>query len=225
MGRKDEDMFEEINALAHKYGAKLIVVSKTRPDDQILHIYNKGQRLFAENRVQDLIDKRERLPSDIEWHLIGHLQTNKVKYITPFIAMVHSVDSLKVWQELDQSAKKLGREIPVLLQVKIAQEDSKYGFSIDEVNSILDQEWHNRLLSTPVHGLMGMATFTDNQDQIRAEFQRLKRYFEELKQKCKDQLPYFNEISMGMSSDYVLALEEGSTLLRIGSTIFDSIDL
>jgi pyridoxal phosphate enzyme (YggS family) len=220
--RKDEDMFTEINALAEKYGAKLIVVSKTRPNKQIIEIYNQGQRQFAENRVQDLLEKKDSLPEDIEWHLIGHLQTNKVKYIAPFIAMVHSVDSYKIWKELDQAAFKSNRKIPILLQVKIANEDSKYGFQIEEIESILEQRSHAQLISTPIHGLMGMATFTNDQNQIRAEFKQLKYYFDCLKDKYQDQIPFFNEISMGMSSDYEIALEEGSTMLRIGSTIFDA---
>jgi len=214
-------MYHKIKDIADKYSAKLIVVSKTRSNQEILGIYKQGQRAFAENRVQSLLEKKSNLPEDIEWHIIGHLQTNKVKQIVPFIAYIHSVDSLKLWKEINKDAQTSNRVIPILFQIKIAEEDSKYGFEYQELLSMLsDDEWKS-YTNTRICGVMGMATFTDNDQQVRAEFKQLNSYFNDLKERHFKELFSFEEISMGMSGDYEIALEEGSTMLRIGSILFE----
>jgi len=214
-------MYEKISQEAQKYNAQLIVVSKTRANSAVEHIYNKGQKAFGENRVQELLDKKDVLPSDIQWHLIGHLQSNKVKYIAPFISMIQSIDSAKVWKEVHKEAKKNERVIPVLLQLKIAEEESKYGFDIDELKELLRDGKQEQWIHAKPVGLMGMATFTENQDQVRNEFKQLKRYFEEIKTEYFPRDLNFKEISMGMSGDYPVAMQEGSTMIRVGSAIFE----
>ncbi|HOK60270.1 MAG: YggS family pyridoxal phosphate-dependent enzyme [Tenuifilum sp.] len=199
---------------------KLIAVSKTHPVSVIMEAYNAGHKFFGENRVQELISKYDEMPKDIEWHLIGHLQTNKVKYIAPFVSLIHSVDSLKLLSVIDKEAQKCNRVIDCLLQVYIASEETKFGLSADELHELLQNQEFEQLQNVRVCGLMGMATFTDNMEQVRMEFRFLKKLFNEIKQTYFQNQPWFNELSMGMSSDYRIAIEEGSTMVRIGSNIF-----
>jgi pyridoxal phosphate enzyme (YggS family) len=199
---------------------KLIAVSKTKPVEDLLVAYNVGQRVFGENKVQEMCDKQEVLPKDIEWHLIGHLQTNKVKYIAPFVSLIHAVDSLKLLKEIDKEAKKNDRIIPVLLQFHIAQEETKFGLDFEEAKEILESNEFVEMQHVQIVGLMGMATFTDNQEQIEDEFRNLYNYFHVIKSHYFKFNNDFKEISMGMSGDYLLAIEAGSTMVRVGSSIF-----
>lgn len=201
-------------------GVQVVAISKTKPDEDILEAYNAGQRIFGENRVQDLIAKQPRLPGDIQWHFVGHLQTNKVKYIVPFISMVQSVDSLKLLQVIDREALKHNRVIHCLLQVHIAEEETKFGLSETEASGILESESYPGLKNIRIDGLMGMATYTDNEEQLRKEFRRLTGIFRRLKTGYFKEEEHFREISMGMSGDYRIAIEEGSTMIRIGTMIF-----
>ncbi|MBC9811779.1 YggS family pyridoxal phosphate-dependent enzyme [Crocinitomicaceae bacterium CZZ-1] len=198
----------------------LVAVSKTKSVEEILEVYNQGQRIFGENKVQELTEKYTALPKDIEWHLIGHLQTNKVKYIASFVQMIHAVDSLKLFVEIDKQAKKYNRVIDCLLQFHIAQETSKFGLSREEAINLLEDETFLQLTNVRIRGVMGMATFTDNPDQIRNEFQSLAELFLFLKHTYFNDQPSFDVKSMGMSGDYKLAIEAGSTLVRVGSLIF-----
>jgi PLP dependent protein len=198
---------------------KLIAVSKTHPTEKILEAYEADQRVFGENKVQEMVAKWEVLPKDIEWHLIGHLQTNKVKYIAHFVSLIHSVDSQKLLEEINKQGKKANQKINCLLQIHIAEEETKFGLDEKELMSLLD----GRILSTLDHitikGLMGIATLTKDQNQIIKEFKRLKNIFDSVKPRMP--LPEaFNELSMGMSSDYKIAMEQGSTMVRIGTAIF-----
>lgn len=202
------------------YDAKLIAVSKTKSNEEIMEAYNAGQRIFGENQVQELADKYEHLPKDIEWHLIGHLQTNKVKYIAPFISLIHSVDSLKLLIEINKQAVKNKRIIDCLLQVYIADEDTKFGLGYDETIELLRSEEYAQLKNIRIVGLMGIATNTKLEKQINDEFNELKVFFEGIKQSFFRKEESFKEISMGMSGDYKIALENGSTMIRVGSTIF-----
>ena len=190
----------------------LVAVSKTKPNELILEAYNAGQRIFGENKVQELVEKEESLPKDIEWHMIGHLQTNKVKYIAPFVSLIHAVDSIKLIKEINKRAKQNNRIIPCLLQVHIAQEENKFGLDKNGVIDILNCDFPN----ISIKGLMGMATFTDDKNQIREEFKYLKNIYDEL----KESQPTFSILSMGMSGDYSIAIKEGSNMVRIGSSIF-----
>lgn len=199
---------------------RLVAVSKFHPKEAIEAAYTAGQRIFGESKVQELEEKYASLPKDIEWHFIGHLQTNKVKYIAPYIAMIHAVDTYKLLAGIDRQAAKAGRTISCLLEIHIAQEESKYGFSLQECRDLLDEGSWKGLKNIRICGLMGMATYTDDTDQIRNEFKTLHDFFLELKQKHFQDTDSFKEISMGMSHDYQLAIEEGSTLVRIGSKIF-----
>lgn len=199
---------------------KLIAVSKTHPVTVIMEAYNAGHRVFGENRVQELVAKYDEMPKDIEWHLIGHLQTNKVKYIAPFVSLIHSVDSLKLLSVINKEAQKCNRIIDCLLQVYIASEETKFGLSADELHELLQNPEFEQLQNVRVCGLMGMASFTDNMEQVRMEFRFLKNLFNEVKQTYFQNHTWFNELSMGMSSDYRIAIEEGSTMVRIGSNIF-----
>lgn len=199
---------------------RLVAVSKFHPKEAIEAAYTAGQRIFGESKVQELEEKYASLPKDIEWHFIGHLQTNKVKYIAPYIAMIHAVDTYKLLAEIDRQAAKAGRTISCLLEIHIAQEESKYGFSLQECRDMLDEGSWKGLKNIRICGLMGMATYTDDTDQIRNEFKTLHDFFLKLKQKHFQDTDSFKEISMGMSHDYQLAIEEGSTLVRIGSKIF-----
>ncbi len=201
-------------------GVKLIAVSKTKPIESITEAYDAGQRIFGENMVQELVEKAESLPGDIEWHLIGHLQTNKVKYIAPFVKMIHSVDSLKLMQEINKQALKHNRIIDCLLQIYIADEDTKYGMDFAETVELLRSEEFKQLKNVKVRGVMGIATLTDNPRMIRDEFYELKTFHTGLKDTFFRKDPDFDEISMGMSGDYKIAVEQGSTMIRLGSTIF-----
>lgn len=199
---------------------KLVAVSKTHSVEEIMEAYQTGQRCFAENKAQELSAKQPLLPSDIEWHFIGHLQSNKVKYIAPFVSLIHSVDSLKLLQVIDKEASKNGRTISCLLQFHIAEEDTKFGLDIEEAEEILESKAYRELKNISIAGIMGMTTFTDDYDQVRREFRHLKAIFDQLKGKYFAHDPAFREISMGMSDDYEIAVSEGSTLVRIGSSIF-----
>lgn len=201
-------------------GCRLVAVSKTQSLEKILDAYKAGQRAFGENKVQELVTKYESLPRDIEWHMIGHLQTNKVKYIAAFVALIHSVDTLKLLEEINKQGVKSGRVIPCLLQVHIAEEETKFGFSDDEVLSIVDTQVLERLKNVSIEGLMGMATFTEDKDQVRKEFRHLKRLFEELSSRRLPSNMNMKDLSIGMSGDYSIATEEGSTIVRVGSAIF-----
>ncbi|MCB0572519.1 MAG: YggS family pyridoxal phosphate-dependent enzyme [Phaeodactylibacter sp.] len=204
----------------HDSRIRLVAVSKTKPVEQVMEIYNQGQRVFGENIVQELAAKYEQLPKDIEWHLIGHLQTNKVKYVTPFVAMIESVDSFKVLKEIDKQAGKNGRVIDCLLEIRIAEEESKYGFTYEEVEAMLQSPEFKALKNIRICGVMGIGTFTEDETQTHLEFRGLKQFFDQLKSAYFADKDYFREISMGMSGDYEIAIEEGSTMVRIGSLIF-----
>jgi len=199
---------------------KLIAVSKTKGPDEIMRIYNCGQRLFGENRVQELLEKRVLLPEDIKWHLIGHLQTNKVKYVVPFVSMIESVDSYKLLSVINTESTKANRITDCLLQIHIAREETKFGFSINELIGIGESGGFKYLNSLRICGVMGMATFSDDNDQVRSEFSFLRECRDRLKEKYFSDSEYFTDISMGMSGDYTTAIEEGSTMVRIGSLIF-----
>lgn len=201
-------------------GVKLMAVSKFKSTEDILEAYQAGQTFFGENRVQELTEKYEQLPKDIEWHMIGHLQTNKVKYIVPFVYMIHGVDSFKLLKEINKQALKVGRVQNCLLQIHIAQEETKFGFDRSEVLQMLDSDEFLALKNIQICGLMGMATLTNSQEQVHKEFASLKQLFGELKQRYFAQSDSFKEISMGMSGDYTIAVEEGSTMVRVGSSIF-----
>ncbi len=198
---------------------KLIAVSKTHPVELIREAYDSGIRIFGENKVQELAAKYEALPKDIEWHLIGHLQRNKVKYIAPFVSLIHSVDSPALLKEIDKEASKNKRVISVLLQIYIAEEETKFGLSFAEASTLLNSEELKNLKHIIVKGLMGMATNTTDEVQIRLEFKKLKLFFDSLKGSPQANVQ-LEELSMGMSSDYKIAAEEGSTMVRIGSAIF-----
>ncbi len=198
----------------------LVVVSKTQPVEKIREVYEAGQRDFGENRVQELLDKKDKLPSDIRWHLIGHLQRNKVKYIAPFIHLIHSVDSMALLEEINKCALHNERIIDVLLEVFIASEETKFGLSEVEVIGLLNNEKYKSLKSIRVCGLMGMASNTPDNEKVRNEFAHLKRLFDKVKNEFFNDSNYFNILSMGMSSDYLIAIEEGSSMVRIGSAIF-----
>jgi pyridoxal phosphate enzyme (YggS family) len=213
---------ENIDQIKSKLPAsvQLVAVSKTKPAEFIREAYNQGQRAFGENKVQEMVGKYEELPKDIRWHFIGHLQTNKVKYIAPFVHLIHGVDSFKLLKSIDAEAKKVDRVIPCLLQFHIAEEDTKFGFSTDEALEMLNYEEFKSLKHVNILGVMGMATFTNDDNQVRKEFAFLKTILEKLKSEYFAEAPDFKEISMGMSGDYQIAVEEGSTMVRIGSTIF-----
>ncbi|MGC4039332.1 MAG: YggS family pyridoxal phosphate-dependent enzyme [Flavobacterium sp.] len=197
----------------------LVAVSKTKPVSDLIQAYDAGQRVFGENKIQEMTEKWEQLPKDIQWHMIGHVQTNKVKYMAEYVNLVHGVDSLKLLEEIDRQAKKHNRVIDCLLQVYIAEEESKFGLDEIELNEILNSETYRSLQNIKVIGLMGMATFTDNQAQIKKEFQYLKSLFDKYS-KTTTGSRQLTTLSMGMSGDYKLAIECGSTMVRIGSSIF-----
>ena len=213
---------ENIKRITSELGenTRLVAVSKTKPDEDLMEAYNAGQRVFGENKVQELTGKYERLPKDIEWHFIGHLQTNKVKYIAPFVSLIHGVDSLKLLKTINKEAKKKDRVIDCLLQFHIATESTKFGLNMQEAFAILEDEQYRSFGNVRIAGVMGMATYTDDKEQVRKEFRSLKDVFDEVKEKYFADKEYFKEISMGMSGDYKIAIEEGSTLVRIGSSIF-----
>jgi pyridoxal phosphate enzyme (YggS family) len=198
---------------------KLIAVTKTKPVALLQEAYDAGSRRFGENKVQEMVDKQPLLPPDIEWHLIGHLQTNKVKYMASFVSLIHSVDSLKILQEINKQAAKHARIIDCLLQIHIAQEETKFGFDEPEAAAVLNSAELEQLSNIRILGLMGMATNTDDESQIRQEFRNLKQLYDRLSGIRKTNVT-FQELSMGMSSDYLIAIEEGSTMVRVGSAIF-----
>ena len=199
---------------------RLVAVSKFHPIAALQEAYDGGQRIFGESKVQEMTTKYEALPKDIEWHFIGHLQTNKIKYMAPYVALIHGVDSYKLLKEIDRQAAKAGRVIPCLLQIHIAQEETKFGFSFEECLQMLQEEAWKELTHVSIAGVMGMATNTDDENLIEEEFHSLASFFEELKNTYFLEQPTFKEISMGMSDDYPLAIAKGSTLVRIGSKIF-----
>lgn len=199
---------------------KLIAVSKTKPAEIVLDAYNAGHRVFGENKAQEMSAKFVLLPKDIEWHFIGHLQTNKVKYIAPFAHMIHSVDSLKLLNEINKHGAANNKIINCLLQFHIAKEETKFGFDYEEADAMLNSSEFENLTNIRIAGLMGMATFTDNKDQVKKEFAMLRSYFEKLKANYYNSDPLFREISMGMSDDYQIAIQQGSTMVRIGTAIF-----
>ena len=200
----------------------LVAVTKTKPVSDLEEVYKAGQKIFGENKVQEMVDKYDQLPKDIEWHLIGHLQTNKVKYIAPFVAMIHSVDSLKLLNEINKEAKKNNRTIDCLLQFHIAEEETKFGLSIEEAKEIFESKEFVEMQNISIVGIMGMASFTENNEIVRNEFRTLESYFQILKSHFFKFNNDFKEISMGMSGDYLIAIEEGSTMVRVGSSIFGS---
>lgn len=199
---------------------KLIAVSKTKPVEQILEVYNSGYKIFGENRAQELSEKFKILPKDIEWHMIGHLQTNKVKYIAPFVQLIHGVDSFKLLQYIDKEAAKNNRSINCLLQFHIAKEETKFGFDLDEAEQMINSNDFKKMQHVNIVGVMGMATFTENTQLVRDEFKELVYIFNHLKKSYFSAKIDFKEISMGMSGDYTIAIEEGATMVRIGSLIF-----
>ncbi|GGX28865.1 YggS family pyridoxal phosphate-dependent enzyme [Aquimarina muelleri] len=194
----------------------LVAVSKTKPVSDLMTAYNTGQRIFGENKIQEMAEKWDMLPKDISWHMIGHVQTNKVKYMAPFVDLIHAVDSFKLLKEIDKQAKKNNRVINCLLQIKIAEEESKFGLNEQEAINLLDNEDIKKLTNVHIEGLMGMATFTTNPQQIKDEFNKIMSFFKSLQPKY----PQIKTLSIGMSGDYELAIECGSTMVRIGSSIF-----
>jgi pyridoxal phosphate enzyme (YggS family) len=198
----------------------IIAISKTKSTDEIMEAYHEGHRMFGENKVQEIIAKQPLLPADIQWHFVGHLQSNKVKYLAPFVSMIHSVDSMKLLEIINKEAVKNDRIIPCLLQVHISSEDSKFGLTEREINEMLASEAYADLDSIRIAGVMGMATYTNNEGQIRSEFGSLREIFQRLKNLYFQGSEYFREISMGMSGDYRIAIEEGSTMIRVGTLIF-----
>jgi PLP dependent protein len=199
---------------------QLIAVSKTKPIESIQEAYDAGQRVFGENKVQELVPKYEALPKDIQWHLIGHLQSNKVKYIVPFVHLIHSIDSFKLLEEVNKQAVKADRAVACLLQLHIAEEETKFGFSEEEVTYLLASAELQKLANIQIAGLMGMATFTEDLEQIRREFRGLRGLYERIKASSLPSNVMMRHLSMGMSSDYRIALEEGSTMIRVGTAIF-----
>jgi len=198
----------------------LVAVSKTKPLEDIQEAFDAGQRIFGENKVQEMAAKWEVLPKEIEWHFIGHLQRNKVKYLAPFVSLIHGVESLRLLKEINKQALKSNRIIDVLLQFYIADEETKFGLSEEEANDLLSSEEFKRLKNIQVRGVMGMATFTKDQDKIKGEFHKLKKIQNSLKANHFSNNDLFNVVSMGMSGDYSTAIDEGSTMIRIGSSIF-----
>ena len=214
--------FYDFNNKLKKLDITLIAVSKTKPIEDIKGLYDHGQRHFGENKVQELVQKYEQLPKDIKWHMIGHLQTNKVKYIAPFVSLIHSVDSFKLLEEIDKQAKKNDRIIDCLLQFHIAMEETKFGLDENEAKAILDSDDFKKLHNIRINGVMGMASYADDKELIRMEFKNLKNIFDRLKSTYFSNVDSFKELSMGMSSDFEIAIEEGSTMVRVGSLLFGS---
>jgi len=199
---------------------KLVAVSKTKPTADILDAYQGGYKVFGENKVQELVDKYEELPKDIEWHMIGHMQSNKVKYIAPFVHLIHGVDKFKLLKVINKEGKKNDRVVNCLLQFHIAEEETKFGLDLDEAHQMLSSDAYNELTHINIMGIMGMATFTDDEEKIRNEFKKLKSIFTNLQENYFADKQDFNQISMGMSNDYKIAIEEGATMIRIGSLLF-----
>ncbi|MFP4060624.1 MAG: YggS family pyridoxal phosphate-dependent enzyme [Bacteroidales bacterium] len=213
-----ENLKHIINELQGK--AELVAVSKTKTPKTIMEAYDAGQKVFGENKVQELIDKKDELPEDIQWHMIGHLQRNKVKYIAPFITLIHSVDSLKLLKAIEKEGEKNERIIECLLQMHVAKEETKFGMDEEELKQLLSSTEYLELKHVKIRGLMGMATFTGNMEIVRDEFRYLKKLFDQTYNSFFNGNPDFSILSMGMSHDYKIAIEEGSTMVRIGSSIF-----
>ena len=201
-------------------GVTLVAVSKTKPVSDIQEAYDAGQRIFGENYPQEMRDKHEVLPADIQWHFIGHLQTNKIKYIIPFVTLIHSIDTANLLEAVNKEAKKHDRVVDCLLQFHIALEETKFGLDLDEAKQLLDSDAFKEMENVRICGVMGMGTFTDDMEEVRKEFKHLKSIFDSLKQDYFAEQPQFKEISMGMSEDFPVAIEEGATLIRVGSKIF-----
>lgn len=218
------DIVKNLNKIKHSLPdtVKLVAVSKTKPASMILELLNVGQIDFGENKVQDLSAKHEALPDEIRWHMIGHLQTNKVKYIAPFVHLIHGVDSIKLLETIDKEGKKIGRVISCLMQLHIASEETKFGLNEEELEEILSSSTYKNLEFVSVVGLMGMASFTEDSEKVRREFRNLKRIFENVKKNYFLGDSGFSILSMGMSGDYKIAIEEGSNMIRVGSSIFGS---
>ena len=213
--------YKNILAACSQSGAELVAVSKTKPVEQIMELYDEGQRVFGENKVQELVEKQALMPKDIKWHLIGHLQTNKVKYIAPFVDLIQAVDSLKLLKEINKQALKNDRIIDILVQIKIAEEETKFGLNKEDAIALFQSIEQEGYKHVRIRGLMGMATFTDDKAQIKTEFETMNTLFQEIKSNLDDSTSsYFTELSMGMSGDYELALQCGSTMVRIGSLLF-----
>ncbi len=212
--------YDAVQDACRAYNATLVAVCKTRTVEEILVIYGMGQRIFAENRVQELVAKAPLLPADIEWHLIGHLQTNKVRMILPHVALIHSLDRVGLWETLDKEAERLGREVDCLLQLKVAREESKFGWAYDELCQQLEAGLHHQFPHVVLRGIMGMTTLTDDRQQVREELRELHDYFKQIKASFFPADDRFTILSMGMSGDYAIALEEGSNMIRVGSLLF-----
>lgn len=213
---------DNLSALSAKLPPEvtLVAVSKTHPPEAIMEAYEAGQRHFGENRVQELVPKAQQLPADIKWHLIGHLQTNKVRQVIPLVHLIHSVDSVRLLQEISKSAMKAERVVDILLQVYIAEEETKFGLDEAELESLLDDPLCRNARGVRIRGLMGMASFTEDMDQVAGEFRRLKGIFDRISSRWFAREEWFDQLSMGMTSDFEVAIGEGSTLIRIGTLIF-----
>jgi pyridoxal phosphate enzyme (YggS family) len=217
----DLHAYKDIDQYCNAHGVQLVAVSKTKPNEDILALYENGHRVFGENYVQELVKKQEELPKDILWHFIGHLQSNKVKYIAPFVSLIHGVDSIKLLQAIEKEAGKNNRIIPCLLQMHIASEETKFGFDVDELRSAAAEIFlEKKFPHVQIAGLMGMASFSENQDLVQSEFQQLKSSFDEIKSTYPEESASFKVISMGMSSDYQTAVACGSNMIRVGSVLF-----
>lgn len=203
-------------------GVELVAVSKFHPVEALKEAYDAGQRIFGESRVQEISQKRLLMPDDVQWHFIGHLQTNKVRQLVPYVSLIHSVDSIKLLESINAESARIGKVVDVLLQLHVAQEETKFGFTCEDCVDLVDKGVLGRLPNVRVCGVMGMATNTDDMGKVREEFKSIKNVFDTLKQRYFADKPYFKEISMGMSDDFHIAMEEGSTLVRIGTTIFGS---
>ncbi|MFN0013829.1 MAG: YggS family pyridoxal phosphate-dependent enzyme [Saprospiraceae bacterium] len=213
-------MYQELLKALNARNVALVAVSKTQPTERILDLYQQGQRAFGENRAQELVAKAADLPADIAWHLIGHLQTNKVRLVAPVVSMIQSVDSLRLLEEIERQAAKVGRVLDCLLQFHIASEETKFGLDEQEARDLLDSPTCRTMTHVRICGVMGMASFTDDTEQVRREFRHLRAIFERLRTSHFPDAPHFCEVSMGMSSDWQLAVDEGSTVVRIGSLLF-----
>lgn len=213
-------MLTELRSALTPHHVTLVAVSKTQPPERIMELYAQGQRIFGENRPQELVAKRAALPDDIEWHLIGHLQTNKVRLVAPFVHMIHSVDSLRLLEEIERQAARCGRLIDCLLQFHIAQEETKFGLNETEARALLESAEYAAMRHIRLCGVMGMASFSEDMNLVRSEFQDLRKIFGRLKSHYFAEQQQFRHLSMGMSSDWRIAVEEGSTMVRVGSALF-----
>ncbi len=216
----NQQQYLDLKAYTDNHNVGLVAISKTKPVSQLREAYELGQRIFGENKAQEMADKHPQMPEDVEWHFVGHLQRNKVKTIAPFVSLVHSVDSEKLLGEIHKEAAKQNRVIPVLFQVHISQDESKYGYTYDGLRAQLKAQNPSNYANVAIRGLMGIATLTNNEDLIQKEFRALREFYNELKLDYFSNDPHFTELSMGMTSDYHLAIAEGSTFIRIGSYIF-----